>query len=158
MTSRRTVLVFLAAFAFVLAACSPEKAADRLAPDRQLTVVSADGARHVFTVEVARTPMELEVGLMNRTELGPDAGMLFDLGQKEAEATFWMKNTLIPLDMIFIRADGTIRRIQANAVPQDLTLIPSNGPVRAVLEINGGRAAALGIKAGDTVHHVLFGN
>ena len=154
--TRRFLLAALAAFA--LAACSPQEAADPLAPQKALTIVSADGVSHPFTVELARTPAELEMGLMNRTHLDADAGMLFDLGSPEREASFWMKNTLLPLDMLFIRADGTIRRIQANAVPLALTPILSGGSVRAVLELNGGRAAALGIKAGDKVHHPLFGD
>ncbi|MGG2383185.1 DUF192 domain-containing protein, partial [Salmonella enterica] len=79
-----------------------------------------------------------------------DAGMLFDY-KFETETAFWMKNTLIPLDMIFIRANGTIANVAERAVPLDETSIPSNGAVRAVLEVNGGTASRLGIKAGDKV-------
>jgi uncharacterized protein len=105
---------------------------------------------HRFTVEVARTPDEQAQGLMNRQSLGPDRGMIFPFDQPR-QATFWMKNTLIPLDLIFIRSDGTIESIAANTVPLSLETVPSQGAVAAVLEIAGGRAAELGIKAGDKV-------
>ncbi len=105
---------------------------------------------HRFTVEVARSPREQEIGLMNRPSLAPDRGMIFPYDPPQP-AAFWMKETLIPLDMIFIRADGTIARIAANTVPLSLDPVPSNEPVAAVLEIAGGRAAELGIRAGDTV-------
>ena len=91
-------------------------------------------------------------GLMYRQELGPDAGMLFDFFE-ERPVSFWMRNTFIPLDMLFIASDGTIRNIHINARPHDPTSIPSGGPVQFVLEIPGGRSKELGIKAGDTVTH-----
>lgn len=112
--------------------------------------VSGPGGSHHFTVEVARTPAEQEKGLMFRRSLAPDRGMVFPFAQPE-QATFWMENTLIPLDLIFIRADGSIANIAANARPLDKSLIPSTGMVTAVLEISGGRAAQLGIQAGDRV-------
>ena len=115
-----------------------------------LTVRSADGKTHRFTVEVARTPAEQAQGLMNRESLAPDRGMIFPFDQVR-EASFWMKNTLIPLDMIFVRADGTIARIEANTVPLSLEPVSSLEPVAAVLELAGGRAAELGIAAGDRV-------
>ena len=87
---------------------------------------------------------------MFRESLGPDRGMIFPFA-KPVDATFWMKDTLIPLDLIFVRADGTIANIAANARPMDLSIIPSAGPVTAVLEIAGGRAGELGIRAGDVV-------
>ena len=96
-------------------------------------------------------------GLMFRRHLAPNAGMLFDFHHSRP-VTFWMKDTILPLDMIFIRADGTIRAIHANAAPYSETPIPSAGPVRAVLEINGGRAAALDIVPGERVQHAIFGN
>ena len=83
--------------------------------------------------------------------------MLFDFYQ-EMPVSFWMKNTLIPLDMVFIAGDGTVKHIHANAVPLSTDAIPSEFPVRAVLEINGGSAALLGIKPGDKVKHPIFGN
>jgi uncharacterized membrane protein (UPF0127 family) len=109
------------------------------------------GARvHRFTVEVARTPQEQQTGLMNRQSLAPDRGMIFPYDPPQP-AAFWMRNTLIPLDMIFIRADGTIARIAAETVPLSFEMVPAGEPVAAVLEIAGGRAAELGIREGDTV-------
>lgn len=99
---------------------------------------------HRFAVEVARTPQEQAYGLMHRTKLGPDEGMLFPFPQPRP-ASFWMKNTLIPLDMIFVRADGSIARIAANTVPHSLDSTGVSEPVAAVLELRGGRAAELGI-------------
>ena len=114
-----------------------------------LTIRSGERV-HRFTVEIARTPKEQEIGLMNRSSLAPDRGMIFPYDQPHP-AAFWMKNTLIPLDMIFIRADGTIARIAANTVPLSLEPVPAGEPVAAVLEIAGGRSAELGIREGDRV-------
>ena len=115
----------------------------------RLTVTS--GAKtHRFTVEVARTPEEQAMGLMNRATLEPDHGMIFPMVPVR-DASFWMKNTLIPLDMIFIKADGSIANVEANTVPLSLEPVYSAGPVGAVLELAGGRSAELGIKPGDKV-------
>lgn len=114
-----------------------------------LTIRSKSGT-HRFIVEVTRTPEEQAKGMMFRQSLAPDRGMLFPKPQPDL-ATFWMENTLIPLDIIFIRADGTIARIEANAVPLSREPISSGEPVGAVLEIAGGRAAELGIAPGDKV-------
>ena len=114
-----------------------------------LTIRSRSGA-HRFTVEVARTPEQQAQGLMNRQSLAPDMGMLFPYDPPQ-NASFWMKNTLIPLDMIFIRENGTVALVAENTVPLSLDPIPSLEPVSAVLEIAGGRAAELGIQAGDKV-------
>ncbi|MDO9565079.1 MAG: DUF192 domain-containing protein, partial [Bradyrhizobium sp.] len=105
-----------------------------------LEIVTKSGV-HVFSVEMATTDKERETGLMYRKELPDGKGMLFDFSP-EQQISMWMKNTYIPLDLIFIRADGTIARIAANAVPEDLSPIPSGEPVAAVLEIVGGGAAA----------------
>ncbi|MEA3057936.1 MAG: uncharacterized protein QOF34_751 [Sphingomonadales bacterium] len=113
-----------------------------------LTIHSATGD-HRFTVEVARTPEQQERGLMFVRSLAGDRGMIFPYDPPQNVA-FWMRNTLIPLDMVFIRADGTIARI-ANARALDETPVPGGEPVAAVLEIRGGRAAELGIAAGDRV-------
>ncbi len=114
-----------------------------------LRIVS--GSRtHRFIVEVARTQEEQATGLMHRQSLAPDRGMIF-LYEPPQMTSFWMKNTLIPLDMIFVRPDGTIARIAENTVPLSLEPVPSLEPVRAVLEIAGGRSAELGIKPGDRV-------
>ena len=114
-----------------------------------LTIRTAEGKAHQFIVEVARTPEQQAQGLMNREELAPDRGMIFPY-EPPRDASFWMRNTLIPLDIIFVRPDGTIARI-ANAIPLDETPIPSLEPVGAVLELAGGRSAELGIKPGDKV-------
>ncbi len=122
------------------------------------SLVVVTGSREIkFDVELALNDAERSRGLMFRQKLGPYDGMLFDF-HREAPVSFWMKNTLIPLDMIFIAADGTIRSIHANAVPHSTETIPSQFPVRAVLEINGGSAKLLGIKPGDKVKHPIFGN
>jgi uncharacterized membrane protein (UPF0127 family) len=110
-----------------------------------------------FTVELATTPAQMELGLMYRQNLAADAGMLFVYPDEETVA-FWMKNTLIPLDMLFIGADGHIRRIAERTVPLSTTPISSVDPIRAVLEINGGTSERLGIKPGDVVHSASLGN
>jgi uncharacterized membrane protein (UPF0127 family) len=104
---------------------------------------------HLFTVQVAATPEEQQQGLMFFRSLGADQGMIFPYDPPQP-VSFWMHNTLIPLDMVFIRADGTIARI-ATAKALDDTPVPAGEPVAAVLEIRGGRAAELGIRAGDRV-------
>ena len=114
-----------------------------------LTVASSTG-KHRFTVEVAKTSEEQAMGLMYRNKLAPDRGMIFPFDPPRG-ASFWMRNTLIPLDMIFVRADGSIANIAANTVPYSEEPVPSDGPVAAVLEIAGGRSAELGIKPGDKV-------
>jgi uncharacterized protein len=113
-----------------------------------LTISSANGV-HRFTVDVAATPEQQETGLMFVRHLGPDRGMIFPYDPPQ-EVAFWMHNTLIPLDMVFIRPDGTIARI-ATAKPLDDTPVPSGEAIAAVLEIAGGRAAQLGIAPGDKV-------
>ncbi|MEY4239331.1 MAG: hypothetical protein RL339_1932 [Pseudomonadota bacterium] len=114
-----------------------------------LTVTSASGT-HRFKVEAARSAMEQAKGLMFRTKLGPDEGMIFPMSPPRG-ASFWMKNTVIPLDLIFIAPDGRISNIAANAIPYDLNPLSSIGQVKGVLEIPGGRAAELGIAPGDKV-------
>jgi uncharacterized membrane protein (UPF0127 family) len=140
-----------------VAACAPQNGSGTAVAERSpagleqvpLTIQSRSGTHH-FTVEMARTPEQQAHGLMERQSLAPDRGMLFPY-EPPQNASFWMKNTLIPLDMIFIRPDGTIALIAANTVPMSLDPIPSLEPVSAVLEIAGGRAAELGIQAGDKV-------
>jgi uncharacterized protein len=119
-----------------------------------LTIVS-QGGRHAFKVEVARTPQDREQGLMYRQSMPADQGMLFDFARVEP-VSMWMRNTYIPLDMLFIRPDGSIARVAENAEPLSLRGIPSGEPVLAVLELNGGTARRLGIKAGDRAEHPLF--
>ncbi|MET3892103.1 uncharacterized membrane protein (UPF0127 family) [Bosea sp. OAE506] len=119
-----------------------------------LAIVSGD-KRHSFQVEVMRTPEQRARGLMHRRYMPADRGMLFDFGRTEPVA-MWMENTYIPLDMLFIRADGTIARIAENTEPLSQRTIPSGEPVLSVLEINGGVSRTLGLKAGDRVEHALF--
>jgi uncharacterized protein len=119
-----------------------------------LTIAGASG-RHAFQVEVARNDAERAQGLMYRRSLAPDRGMLFDFARVQP-ISMWMQNTYIPLDMIFIRADGSIARIAENAEPLSTRTIPSGEPVLAVLEVIGGTAARLGVKPGDRVEHPLF--
>ncbi len=130
-------------------------------PDKPLPlstlVIDTDHGPHSFRVELATDEASQERGLMYRKELAPDGGMLFDFHRPQME-TFWMKNTILPLDIIFIRADGTISSIAPDAVPYSTTSIPSAEPIRAVLEINGGRASALGIEPDQRVHFAIFGN
>ncbi len=121
--------------------------------ERLPLAISGHGKVHHFRVELADTPAKQARGLMYRTGLDRDGGMIFPFPFPR-DAAFWMRNTLIPLDIIFIRADGTIARIAANAVPESLDLIEAGEPVSAVLEIAGGGAAARGIVAGD---HVSWG-
>jgi uncharacterized protein len=121
---------------------------------RPLEIVSKTGV-HTFGVEMAVTPEQQMTGLMFRRELPEGQGMLFDFGH-EQPASFWMKNTYIPLDMIFIRGDGRILRIAEHTVPLSEALVPSGGPVRAVLEVIAGTAKKFGIAPGDRVAHPIF--
>lgn len=120
----------------------------------KLTIQTAKGA-HSFDVEVMRTPEERGKGLMFRRHMPADRGMLFDFGRTEPVA-MWMQNTYIPLDMLFIRADGTIARIHAFAEPLSTRTIPSGEPVLGELELNGGVADSIGAKPGDRVSHAMF--
>ncbi|MFZ5834431.1 MAG: DUF192 domain-containing protein [Pseudomonadota bacterium] len=122
--------------------------------DTPLAISTSKGS-FSFTVELADTPQSRASGLMHRRELAADAGMLFDF-LKTAPVSMWMKDTLIPLDMLFISADGVIVNIAERTVPGSLTQIDSSGPVRAVLELNGGTSARLGISAGDKIIHPIF--
>jgi uncharacterized protein len=106
-------------------------------------------------VEIAQTPDEMAMGLMMRTNLPEGEGMLFP-SPAPREAQMWMRNTYIPLDMVFIRADGVVHRIEAMTEPFSETIIPSQGDVLAVLELAGGAAGRMGLKAGDKVRHRLF--
>jgi uncharacterized protein len=124
-------------------------------PQNPLVIQTAKG-RVNFSVEMALTPQQQQIGLMFRKSLAPNAGMLFDFGRESPQA-FWMRNTLIPLDMLFIKADGTIVRIAAMTKPLSEDTVPSYEPVRVVLEIAGGRAAELGIQPGDKAIHRIFG-
>ena len=126
----------------------------RPAGPQTLEITSKTGV-HVFSVEIADTEAAREKGLMFRKKLPDGQGMLFDF-HREQEVSFWMQNTYIPLDMIFIRGDGRILRIAENTEPLSTKLIPSGGPVLAVLEVIGGTAHRLGIAPGDRVAYPIF--
>ncbi len=118
-----------------------------------LTIVTASGV-HQFKVEIAATEATREKGLMYRRFMPADRGMLFEF-EHEAPVSFWMKNTYIPLDMIFLARDGAVTRIAADAEPLSEAIIPG-GPCIAVLELNGGTAARIDLKVGDKVRHPFF--
>ena len=139
--------------AVLLAACVLGPPVARAEP---LCVDLGGGAVHRYEVEVAATPGARAQGLMFRRELAPEAGMLFDFGRDEV-ARMWMKNTFIPLDMVFAGRDGTVRGIARNARPRSLDTISSRVPVRAVLELNGGEADRIGLAPGDRIRHPVFG-
>ena len=122
---------------------------------RQTLEIASKTGVHVFAVEIADNDAERAKGLMYRTELPEGRGMLFDF-HREQEVNFWMQNTYIPLDMVFIRNDGSILRIAENTEPLSTRLIPSGGPVRAVLEVIGGTTRKLGIAPGDRVASPIF--
>lgn len=156
------VLATLAAFGLALGACSHAETAVAAAPEKAavhpisglpvvpLTIVHAD-KRFAFRVEVAATFEQQEHGLMFRASMAPNEGMIFPM-KPARPASFWMKNTVIPLDIIFIGTNGRILNIAANAVPYSLQPLYSLGDVKGVLELNGGRAAELGIGRGDKVN------
>ncbi len=142
------VLLFLSLVASLLAPAEAKMRADRL------SLVTGTG-EHEIEIEVAETIEEKSLGLMFRAELPPGRGMLFPYPAPH-EVTMWMKNTYIPLDMVFIRADGTVHRVEERAEPQSERIISSNGLVTAVLEIAGGEGRRFGVKPGDKVRHPHF--
>jgi len=145
------MLVAAGAVLAVNAAIAPAQAAG----EATIEIVTKTGV-HAFAVELASNDAERQRGLMFRKELPEGHGMLFDFPQDRPVA-FWMHNTYIPLDMIFIRSDGSILRIAENTKPLSDRLIPSGGPVRAVLEVIGGTARKFGIAPGDRVDGAIFG-
>lgn len=120
-----------------------------------LTLVTASGAKHLINVEITETAEEMQRGLMFRTHMAENAGMLF-VYDSPREVTMWMENTHIPLDMVFIRADGVVHRIEAWTEPFSRKTIGSRGDVIACLELVGGAAQKLGLKPGDKVEHAAF--
>ena len=145
----------LAALGLLILALGAAHAAAHHLPVESVVIETRTGPR-AFKMEVAADDASRAQGLMHRTHLAKDAGMLFDF--KTAVMTaFWMKDTPLPLDMLFVRADGTISTVAANAVPYSTAEIASAEPVRAVIEIGGGQAQALGIAPGDRVRARVFG-
>jgi uncharacterized protein len=124
--------------------------------DKQpLTIVTKDGKSHAFTVELAVTPRQREQGLMNRREMAPDHGMFFAFGETR-QVFMWMKNTYLPLDMLFIGKDGKIRTIKENAEPLSESIIDSKAPIDYVLELKAGTVKRLGIRTGHRVRNELM--
>ncbi|HEY0568652.1 MAG TPA: DUF192 domain-containing protein [Xanthobacteraceae bacterium] len=141
-------------FSFVLLVLTSGANAPR-AQDLQTVEIATKNGVHVFAVELANTDETRARGLMHRKELPEGRGMLFDF-RRDQEVSMWMQNTFIPLDMIFIRADGRIHRIAENTEPHSTRLISSGGPVRGVLEVIAGTARKFGIATGDRVAHPMF--
>jgi len=161
----RLAAVLMTALSLSTAACAEPAPAPAPAPEgvakvtfrtTPLVIETAAGPQRL-TVEVAETPEQRERGLMYREAMAADAGMIFNYHQDQ-RISMWMENTILPLDMVFIRADGTVYGIAIGAVPFSRDLISSGEPVRAVLEVNAGTVDRLGIKPGDKVRHEIFGS
>ena len=153
--NRRTLLALVAAAPFAGLPAAYAQTAEPKGPQpvlakQKLTIVTQGSAKHVFDVEMASTPAEQITGLMFRTAVPADGGMLF-VWPKPIVSRMWMKNTLVPLDMVFIAADGRIDSILTNTVPHSLRVLSSHGKVIATLELAGGTTARLGIRVGDKV-------
>lgn len=129
--------------------------AEQVTDAHRLAIVTASGARHNFRIEIAADDDKRAEGLMYRAKLDPDYGMLFDF-KREQTVYFWMKNTYVSLDMIFVRADGTIAKIAENTTPLSEATVPSEFPVRFVFEVMAGTTKRLGVKAGDKLVHPLM--
>jgi uncharacterized membrane protein (UPF0127 family) len=125
-------------------------------PESPLTV-SSGGKSHRFTVELADDDTERGIGLMHRGQMADDHGMLFDF-ETPRRVAFWMRNTFIPLDMLFLKSDGEVVSIIENVTPHSEDTVGPSRPVRAVLELNAGLVKKLGLKVGDMVHHAAFKN
>ncbi len=160
----RVLLIALLGLAGAGAASSPSRSQDpppeptQAQPELQkqpLTIVSRGGVRHVFSVELARTPREQQVGLMFRTHIADDGGMLF-IWPYPQQSEMWMENCPIPEDMLFVDAGGVIHSIAENTVPESLAHISSGGVVKATIELQGGLTARLGIRVGDRIENKAF--
>jgi uncharacterized membrane protein (UPF0127 family) len=150
--SARVAAGFAAALLLAVAAiCAAPALAD---PLETLTIHTQTGD-HAFSIEIAATPATRERGLMDRRFMPMDRGMLFEF-ERDGPVAFWMKNTYIPLDMVFLARNGAVTRIVDRAEPLSETAIPSGGPCAAVLELNGGVAARIGLRTGDMVRHSFF--
>lgn len=153
--SRRLGPQQICALALLLLAALLQPSTPAAAQTVEALAIESASERFEFEVEVARTPAERSRGLMYRRELADDRGMLFDFGVT-APTSMWMRNTYIPLDMLFIGADGRISKVAAETEPLSEEPVESDGPVRAVLELRGGIADELGIRPGDRVIHTMF--
>ena len=151
---RHYFFVLMALFVFFAVSA---RAADEL-PIQDIVAVTADGVKHVIHAEIALTDEQRAQGLMYRTEMPEDHGMLFVFPVAQPLG-FWMRNTLISLDMVFLTDDGLVHYIHKSAIPQDETVIESQGPVSRVLELNGGAAERMGLNVGDRLYNeTYFGN
>jgi len=162
------ILLVLCAVGFATPACTqteqkdspareaPNPAGAQTLPESPL-VISSGAKSHRFTVELADDDAERSTGLMHRGQMNDDHGMLFDF-QTPRRVAFWMRNTFIPLDMIFIKSDGEIVSIFENVPPLNDNTVGPERPVRAVLELNAGTSKKLGLKVGDMVRHAAFNN
>ena len=147
---RNLAVALLAAFTLATAALAGPVSETRL------EIVTASGP-HPFDIEVMRSEPDLEKGLMFRRHMDADKGMLFDFGEPQ-QVTMWMKNTYLPLDMVFIAKTGTVLSVKENAEPMSEHIIGSGGLVTGVLELNAGTAKRIGVKVGDHVRHPMFGS
>jgi len=152
---RRLFLYAALSLGLLGAAPAVALAQDVTFPVSSLTIVTSDGAEHEFTVEVASDDYQRARGLMFRDSLAADHGMLFDY-KRDIQASMWMKNTLIPLDMLFIDRTGIVKNLKERARPHSLEPISAKGFVRGVLELPGGTVSRLGIKPGDRILHPIF--
>ena len=156
--TRRTLMALLVMAPMAMSAVQAAEptAAQPDLPKEKLVIVTHDGVRHDFNVEMALTPDQQQTGLMFRTVIPADGGMLFDWGIPRI-SQMWMKNTVSSLDMLFIDQDGVIRRVIERTVPESLAILDSLVPVRATLEVAAGTAERLDIRIGDKVENKLFG-
>lgn len=160
MLARRDALkgllaVVLAGLVATRGTARAQTAAQPELPKEKLTIITSDGVRHDFNVEMALKPDQQITGLMFRPSVPADGGMLFDWGTDRV-SQMWMRNTIAPLDMIFIGSDGRVRAIAENTVPYSEAVITSRVPVRATLEVAAGTARRLNIQVGDKVEQRLF--
>lgn len=137
---------------FIQAQANPTASADKM---KAKLIIQSGEKRHNFSIEIADDDATRAKGLMYRTKIAPDHGMLFDF-EKTEQVYMWMKNTYLSLDMLFVSADGTIRHIVKNTTPLSLSIISSGGPVRYVLEVKAGTADRLALSRGDRLLHQLF--
>lgn len=154
---RNLIILNIILSLFITTGCARGDRIGATGGGRDQLVIETAAGEHQFYVELADDNEERRTGLMYRTEMPADAGMLFDF-EVVQPISMWMKNTLIPLDMAFIDEEGVIRRIAPMTTPRSLESVSSGVPVLSVLEVNGGTFEKLGIKAGDTVRHPLFNN
>ena len=156
MNSKRLTSLGAALIATVaIEACAKDVAGLSSKPAENVAIIETGEASHRFNIELADSDEERRVGLMYRTEMADDAGMLFDFGEVQP-VSMWMKNTLISLDMAFIDENGVIIRIAPETTPRSLESIKSGGAILGVLEVNGGTFDRLGVEKGDVVRHPMF--